>query len=59
MSKNKKYKRLNLITDEEAYNNAKWLKECCHINISSLCRDAITKKYKDMKEHENSKIDKV
>ena len=59
MSENKKYKRLNLITDEEAYNNAKWLKEYCHINISSLCREAITKKYKDMKGHEDSKINKM
>lgn len=54
-----KYKRLNLITDQESYDNAKWLKEHCHINISSLCREAIDKKFKEMKEIENSKINKV
>jgi len=51
-----KYKRLNLITDQESYDNAKWLKEKCHINISSLCREAIDKKFKEMKEYENNKI---
>ena len=56
MSKKLKYKRLNLITNEEAYNNAKWLKEQCHINISSLCREAIAQKFKEMKEHEDSKV---
>jgi len=56
MSKKLKYKRLNLITDEEAYNNAKWLKEKCHINISSLCREAIAQKYKEMREYENNQI---
>jgi post-segregation antitoxin (ccd killing protein) len=55
----KKYKRLNLITDQESYDNAKWLKEHCHINISSLCRQAITQKYKEMKEIEDNKINKV
>jgi len=54
-----KYKRLNLITDQESYDNAKWLKEHCHINISSLCREAIDKKFKEMKEIENSKINKM
>ena len=54
-----KYKRLNLITDQESYDNAKWLKEHCHINISSLCREAIYKKFKEMKEIENNKINKM
>jgi post-segregation antitoxin (ccd killing protein) len=52
----KKYKRLNLITDKESYNNARWLKEHCHINISSLCRKAIEQKFKEMKEIENNKV---
>jgi post-segregation antitoxin (ccd killing protein) len=59
MSKKQKYKRLNLITDEESYDDAKWLKEHCHINISSLCREAISKKFKEMKEYEDSKVKQV
>lgn len=59
MSKKLKYKRLNLITDQEVYDRAKWLKEQCHVNISSLCREAIAKKYEEMREYENSKINKV
>lgn len=55
----KKYKRLNLITDEESYENARWLKVKCHINISSLCRDAIDKKFKEMKEYENNQVKQV
>jgi len=52
----KKYKRLNLITDKESYDNARWLKEKCHINISSLCREVIANKFKEMKDYENNKI---
>jgi len=51
-----KYKRLNLIIDEEAHTNARWLKEKCHINISSLCREVIANKFKEMKEYENKKV---
>jgi hypothetical protein len=52
---NYKYKRLNLIIDEESHTNARWLKEKCHINISSLCREVIANKFKEMKQYENNK----
>jgi len=55
----KKYKRLNLVVDGESYVNAKWMKEKCHINISSLCREAIEQKYKELCKAENNKINKV
>jgi post-segregation antitoxin (ccd killing protein) len=55
----KKYKRLNLVVDGESYIHAKWMKEKCHINISSLCREAIEQKYKEMQEHEDSKVKQV
>jgi hypothetical protein len=55
----KKYKRLNLVVDGESYIHAKWMKEKCHSNISSLCREAIEQKYKEMQEHEDSKVKQV
>ena len=44
-----KLKRLNLVIDEESYKKAHWLKEKQHINISSLCREAIMNIYKQLK----------
>ena len=44
-----KNKRLNLLVDEDSYAKSKILKQKYHINISSLCREAIIKAYEQIK----------
>jgi hypothetical protein len=46
--------RLNLQIDEETLKMTKNLREKHHINLSSLCRESIIKKYKEL--NENNKV---
>lgn len=51
-TKSKKLKiRLNLQIDEETKEMSSVLREKNHINISSLCRDAIRKTYYQLKDN--------
>lgn len=57
-TKDKKLRiRLNLQIDEETLKITKILREIHHINISSLCRESILKKYKEL--NENNQINKM
>ncbi len=49
--------RLNLQIDEETLKITNILREKHHINISSLCREAISNKYKEL--NENNPINKM
>ncbi len=57
-TKHKKLRvRLNLQIDEETLKITNILRETHHINISSLCREAISNKYKEL--NENNQINKM